>query len=465
MRVLYALRSSGFIYYHGSIIKQLCRNGHTVHLLLDHVEHKDASGQVLQILREELEGFSFDELLRRNDLWRMPLFQVRGIIDYSRYLGAEGQSTSHLARYWRRFLPRWLRAATGLKTVRRMLARGSIQQRLQVVENLAPPDREITGWLERYRPDVVVASPMNWRYSEEVEYIKSAKALNIPTVVSVLSWDNLTTKGIFHVIPDLVLVWNRKQIEEASAFPGLTADRMIVTGAPPFDQWFDIIRPSVDRATFCQQVALDPDKPYVVYLGSGPTIGAPETWLVEELAGRLRASLDGQLREMNVLVRPHPANVKIYERISAENVRVWPKKPGLPQTRVDMECFYNTLYYAICTVGLNTSAMIDSIVADKPCVALVTAEYDSTQARMVHFQTLLHTDALESANSPAECVDMIAALMQGKDGKGAIRRQFVEEFIRPAGRHKPAGRLAAKAIEMASSRFSADQIKSALSSE
>ncbi len=70
------------------------------------------------------------------------------------------------------------------------------------IETLVPPDPGITRWLEDYRPDVVVASPFIFPVSKELEYIKAAKALSIPTVGAVLSWDNLTSKGTFHVIPD-----------------------------------------------------------------------------------------------------------------------------------------------------------------------------------------------------------------------------------------------------------------------
>jgi hypothetical protein len=222
-----------------------------------------------------------------------------------------------------------------------------------------------------------------------------------------------------------------------------------VTGAPPFDRWFEIKGPSKDREAFCRQAGLDPRKPFIVYLGSSASIAQDETWLVEELAAGLRASPDDRLRDLNVLVRPHPGNVKIYERLHLDNVQVWPHTSGLPQTRQAVADYYNTLHYAECAVGLNTSGMIDAVVADRPCVALVVERYNNTQAGILHFQALLHADVFTTARSAAECLPAIARLLRGEDDNRALRQRFVDEFIRPGGRDKPAGQVAAEAIERA----------------
>ena len=84
-------------------------------------------------------------------------------------------------------------------------------------------------------PDVVVASPYIFSLSREVEYVKAARSLGIPTVVVVLSWDNLTSKGTFHVLPDLTLVWNSALAEEAASLHDVPKEKLVVTGAPVFD--------------------------------------------------------------------------------------------------------------------------------------------------------------------------------------------------------------------------------------
>jgi hypothetical protein len=46
------------------------------------------------------------------------------------------------------------------------------------------------------------------------------------------------------------------------------SDRVVVTGAQCFDQWFDR-RPSRSRQELCDQLGLPADRPIVLYVCSG----------------------------------------------------------------------------------------------------------------------------------------------------------------------------------------------------
>ena len=67
--------------------------------------------------------------------------------------------------------------------------------------------------------------------SIQVDYIKSAGALGIPSALCVASWDNLTNKGSVRVAPDRVFVWNEAQKREAVDMHGIAASDVVVTGA------------------------------------------------------------------------------------------------------------------------------------------------------------------------------------------------------------------------------------------
>ena len=51
--------------------------------------------------------------------------------------------------------------------------------------------------------------------SEQVDWIKAARACGIRTAACIASWDNLTNKGLLRIEPDLVVVWNEAQRREA----------------------------------------------------------------------------------------------------------------------------------------------------------------------------------------------------------------------------------------------------------
>jgi hypothetical protein len=460
MNVLYIMRSSAHATYHESVIRHLCRNGHAVQVLWDR-QPTEACGDLDDHVIPE--GVPCDRLIRRADHWRKLVFTSRELLSYASYLNRPEQSAYYLKR-WESYQPYAIRQLVRFSGGRTLLASSGAQSALRVVERLAPPDHAITEWLRETRPDVVVASPLNMRFSEEVEYVKAAKALGIPTVVPVLSWDNLTTKGVFHVIPDLTLAWNDRQREEAIRIHRVPQDRVVVTGAPLFDKWFETNQVGQEREAFYRKIGLEPGASFVAYLGSSAHIALDETWLVRDVIRALRDHPSPAVRALAVVVRPHPANAKIYESLREPQVTVWPRGGALPDSEESIQDFHQTLRYCVATVGINTTGMIDSVIADKPCVAILTERYQATQSQAVHFQYLLDAGVLELATSAEECARMIEQLWRGLDSRRETRQQFVREFVRPRGIHRPAGQVAAHAIELAAVRKEAAQIDAAIAS-
>ena len=109
---------------------------------------------------------------------------------------------------------------------------------------------------------------------------------------------------------------------------GIPADRVVLTGAQRFDDWFER-RPSTTREEFQRKVGLDPAEPYVLYLCSSPFIAPDEVGFVRRWLAAVRA----QFPEVGVLVRPHPQNGAQWEGVDLgdPNAVVWP--PGRPAAR------------------------------------------------------------------------------------------------------------------------------------
>jgi hypothetical protein len=461
MRILYLLRSSAYFTYQESVIRSLCNNGHEVELLFDEQWSKGASDKAVKDFLARGFPLRVGWAIRRRGLMRRPLFAARELLSYSSYLNRKDQSGFYLNR-WGGYLPRPLRLGIKSDRVKRLLARPASQVKLRAFEERVSPDARITRSLEEKRPQVVVASPINMRYSEEVEYIKAAKALGIPTVVPVLSWDNLTTKGLFHVIPDLTLVWNRAHFDEAVSIHSVPPEKIFITGSPFFDKWFEDAAPNTTREEFCRKVGLNPSRPFIAYLGSSANIARDETWLVRELAKTLREHSNADLKGAGILVRPHPANARVYEQLDEEQVKVWPRKGTLPDSEESRQDFLCTVRYSVAAAGINTTGMIDAVITGKPCITIMTDEYRATQLKAVHFKHLLDSDALEVVTGADGCVDAVERLLHGEDNKKESRLRFVRQFVRPNGLHMAAGEVAARAIEMAARGRNVSEIKEAV---
>ncbi len=89
-------------------------------------------------------------------------------------------------------------------------------------ERLIPRSKEIDDALRREAWDLVVITPLVDGPSQH-DWLRSARALGIPAVLAVASWDNLTNKGVLFDRPDRTYVWNEIQRREAIELHGLDA--------------------------------------------------------------------------------------------------------------------------------------------------------------------------------------------------------------------------------------------------
>lgn len=327
---------------------------------------------------------------------------------------------------------------------------------------MIPADKRILKDLANENPDAVVVSPMNMRYSEEVEYVKAAIKLQIPTIVPVYSWDNLTTKGLYHLVPHITLVWNHIQAREAEEIHHIPHDKLVITGAPFFDKWFAMGAPKESYQRFCQKRGLDPQRPFVLYLGSSVNIAPDETWLVDRLYQRIQNHANHRIQNLGMLVRPHPANARIYAQLDQSEITVWPKDGALPEDDETQADFFDMLYYCTATIGINTSGMIDAVINDKPCIAVMTAKYRATQAQALHFKQLLDADVIEVAYSLSDALKKIEQILGGEDRCREQRKKFVEKFVRPRGVKRAAGEVAAVVIQSVAEGRSVAQIRQRL---
>jgi hypothetical protein len=92
-------------------------------------------------------------------------------------------------------------------------------QRVAVDRGASPASPTIVSLLKETDPDVMLVSPTIWpKDPVEADYLHAGRALGIPTIGYVNSWDNLTSKGTVHVLPDVYIVWNEPSHRRPSRF-------------------------------------------------------------------------------------------------------------------------------------------------------------------------------------------------------------------------------------------------------
>jgi hypothetical protein len=312
---------------------------------------------------------------------------------------------------------------------------------LRKLESFIKPEPKIVEWMEDYKPDVLAASPYIWSSDLEIEYVKAAQQLGIPTVASVLSWDNLVSKGTYLVKPEWLLVWNDDLKKDAVKLHDFDAGQVFIAGAPVYDPWFELT-PSLTRGQFCEHCGIDPANPFVLFLGSSKTITDLDVEFIKALIAHFEEVDEAQ--RPSIIIRPHPYAAFDMTTFESDWVKVFPKQGGRPDMDNTRQDYFNTLHYSAVVIGINTTGFLDAAIVDKPCITLMDEQMRYGQG--AHFNYLIDADYIEVAQERSETFGIIDRILNGVDAKMENRRRFVHQFIRPVGMDVPASEVMAGAI-------------------
>lgn len=449
LRILFQLPYPGYLRIYGSTIRLLAERGHTVLLAYDLSEKRRDSGAATA---DALPGVEPVESVAWSARGAGAVaHRVRPTIDYLRYLDPRFEGAPYLRRRMEKFVPPLALRLAGLPGARRIAP--AVVRVLRALDRAFPANRATVDSVRRLRPDVVVVSPLIARGpsgTRQEDTVKAALRLGIPVAGAITSWDHLTTKGLVKTVPDRVLLWNEVQRREAVGLHSVPAERVVVTGAQLFDQWFER-RSSTTRAEFADAVGLDPGRPYVLYVGSSPNITEParEERFVRDWIGALRA---GGLDELGVLVRPHPGNNTHWGQVDLSGLggSVGPReRPEIPMTAEQEDFYFDSIHHAAVVVGINTSAIVESLIQRRPVLTIRAPEFEQTQEGTLHFHYLVPEGGgcVRAAAGLAEHVDQLREALADPDREREAIEAFLLRFVRPHGLERAATPILADAIE------------------
>lgn len=449
MKALFLLKHPGAVRNLESTVRLLADRGHDVVLAFESTKTSESVAFVQQLAAEK-EGVSVIEApaLRPRARYAALAYALRVSIDYLRYLEPRYANAAALRGRAAMGAPKGLKLLARLPLVRSERGLRALRGLLQTVERGLPPRGEIADFVRAQAPDVLLVVPLIGIGSGQADYVRAARRLGIRTTFPVLSWDNLTNKGLLRDTPDLTIVWNDAQAAEAVELHDVPDGRIVRSGAAAYDHWFDW-RPSREREEFCREVGLRPDRPYVLYVCSSPFIAPDETGFVERWVETVRRA-GGPLAEVGVLVRPHPQNAaQWHDYEPAEQVAVWPRGGEDPMEEAARRNYFDSLHHCAAVLGVNTSALIESAIVDRPVLTILDPEFAGTQEGTLHFHHLSQQESgpLFVARSLTEHPEQLLAALAGHLDSSARNERFVGSFVRPNGVEHPAAPFAVDALE------------------
>jgi hypothetical protein len=125
---------------------------------------------------------------------------------------------------------------------------------------------------------------------------------------------------------------------------------------------------------FRRRVGLADARPVILYAASAPEI-APnrsEVALFRKWLTCVRNANDAALREVNVLIQPHPANRQAWDGFVANDERVL-------LSSAEPVASDGSLAHSVAVVGLNTAAMLEAGLVGTPVIAIFSEKFADKQ--------------------------------------------------------------------------------------
>jgi hypothetical protein len=447
VRILFVLHHAGVTPF-ARTLGLLAERGHQVHVAFKRVKTAESARDLKQ-LADEFPAITFGHVPggRRSE-WDPLARKLRATIDYLRYLEPRYRDAGKLRARAERNAPA---AGRRLAGVARTLGRPGVAAALgtlQRIERCLPAPVAPIRHLAAHDYDLLLITPLIELGSSQSDWLRAAKRLGIRTGYPVLSWDNLTNKGLLRDVPDRVFVWNEVQAGEAVELHGVPRDRVVVTGAQPFDHWFEW-EPSRSREEFCAEVGLPADRPFAVYVCSSGFVAPDEPEFVRRWIAELRAH-GGPLAEAGILVRPHPLFAAQWDGAELDDLRavIWPRHDQDPSDEAGRRNYFDSIHHSAAMVGINTTAQIEGAIVGRPVHTVLADDFRFTQEGTLHFHYLEDGSSGELivGRTFAEHAAQLEQSLRGDVDPGRNER-FLRWFVRPLGLDVSGSEQLAGAIE------------------
>ncbi|HBH04890.1 MAG: hypothetical protein A2X36_05070 [Elusimicrobia bacterium GWA2_69_24] len=388
--------------------------------------------------------------------------RVRAVLRTASYVRREALSTY---RHKLAVRTRTVRGALEVRLLRALGRLGDLEAMARAAEAAIPVQRSAVALIRRTAPDTVLI-PTFIHDALDVEIAKAARAAGVPVVGCPVSWDTLTSKGFFLVVPDELAVWGEDTLRHAVEYHGVAPERVAVTGPPHFD----IYGPTWEapgRARFLAARGIDPETRVILFAGTTVTYWADEPLQLRALSGAIGR---GELGRCLVWYRPHPR--RSYRDVSelAGLPGVWiddqimrQKVSSASSYSVEREdlAHYRGLIDACDGVVTSFSTLIiEAALMGKPSLVVAYGLGDQTPDRLLqhseyeHMRDVISTPGVTLCRSLPETLEGLRRIVRGDFAPyaevlrkraseiahcldGRARERLVEVIERSAARRGP----------------------------
>jgi hypothetical protein len=266
----------------------------------------------------------------------------------------------------------------------------------------------------------------------------------------VLSWDNLTTKGIIHREYARIMVWNQiMHAELRRMYPEYTGQTGRVVGFPRFDVYRRVPSAGFERAQFLSGLGLDPAKRVILLASANLRFFRNQTQVFRHVC---EAKQQGVFPpDVQILIRCHPHEVReeYAELRDFPGVAIWPDASRNERTKLydqvpdkdELNILAATFRHASVCVAAGSTVMLDAAVCDVPIICIAydgdsSLPYHDSIASAYEFshQKPLHEiGATEICRNRAELISAINQALANPATRGDERKKLMHRYVGEVG--------------------------------
>jgi hypothetical protein len=310
-----------------------------------------------------------------------------------------------------------------------MRALGALADRLSR-QNVEP----ICAQLRSIAPDLVW-STANIAAAEH-PYRAAARDLGVPVATSILSFDNLTSRGLLPRDAHYLVWADRMRLELKRLYSDVRDDEISVTGTPQFDfhrrrecQW--------PRDRTLADLGLESNASYFLYGASHVSLAPGEPALVAQLAARM-ASAPG-IANRALVVRLHPLDdLRRWHAVAqARRVRISRAYGAATADRPAVEDharLTSSLIHADACLNVASTMTLDAAIVDRPIVCLdFTDEPESPRDLLYaeygceHYAPLVQSGGVRLARNWRELLDLMEQAIACPERDRALRARMIAD--------------------------------------
>ena len=316
----------------------------------------------------------------------------------------------------------------------------------QFIERYIFFSKKINTELNDYKIDNIISTYPVAPF--EACILNSAKKLNINTIIHLLSWDNITCKGIFPSLASYYIVWGDIMKNELIEYYKINSEKIKITGVPHFDLYSKKNKGKNDK--FLENLGLNPKHPYLFFGMSSSRFSPNEIGVVEYIAKSIDKNCYGN--DLQLIIRPHPQNIQIgtgmedldwIDRLKAlKSEKVAIDFPDLINSdlkwtveRKDMVRLSHLISFASLSINSGSTITIDSLMCDTlpiltPFDGNKEISYWNSARRLVdfpHLSKIISYGDVQVANSFDELDKMINYNFSKKTEK-KIKNNTVKQY-------------------------------------